>query len=261
MIDDQERMLDLLTQRAAAGLSVAEERELAALLDAAGSADDDSFDAAAAALFLSETDDAGPMPEHLKAAVMSQIPDERPAVSVSPERSNWFAWLGWACAGVATAALIVSLVVPRRPADVAVGTPTPSPAVSPKPDDMMAKYTAMAAKPGMVHADFAKGSVKTMEVSGDVVWDDATQTGYMRLRGLPMNDTSKESYQLWIFDESQDEKTPIDGGVFNVGSNGEVKRLIQNGAISVNGQKIAENIELTGKNLVKKGKNSFVLVR
>ncbi len=46
-----------------------------------------------------------------------------------------------------------------------------------------------------------------------------------------------------------------------VGSNGEVKRLIQNGAVSVNGQKISENIELTGKNLVKKGKNSFVLVR
>jgi len=46
-----------------------------------------------------------------------------------------------------------------------------------------------------------------------------------------------------------------------VGSNGEVKRLIQNGAISVNGQKISENIELTGENLVKKGKNSFVLVR
>ncbi len=46
-----------------------------------------------------------------------------------------------------------------------------------------------------------------------------------------------------------------------VASNGEVKRLIAGGAISVNGQKITENSELTGVNLVKKGKNVFVLVR
>ena len=46
-----------------------------------------------------------------------------------------------------------------------------------------------------------------------------------------------------------------------VASNGEAKRLIANNAIAVNGQKITEDTIITERSLVKKGKNSFVLVR
>ncbi|MGK2896117.1 MAG: tyrosine--tRNA ligase, partial [Candidatus Saccharimonadales bacterium] len=46
-----------------------------------------------------------------------------------------------------------------------------------------------------------------------------------------------------------------------VGSNGEARRLIIGGGISVNGQKLAEDQDITEKSLIKKGKNSFVLVR
>ena len=46
-----------------------------------------------------------------------------------------------------------------------------------------------------------------------------------------------------------------------VASNGEAKRLMASGAISINGEKITEDIELFEACLVKKGKNSFVLVR
>lgn len=44
-------------------------------------------------------------------------------------------------------------------------------------------------------------------------------------------------------------------------SNGEARRLIQGGAISVNGQKITEDRTITATSLVKKGKNAFVLVQ
>jgi hypothetical protein len=44
----------------------------------------------------------------------------------------------------------------------------------------------------------------------------------MRFRGLPVNDVQKETYQLWIFDKTQDKATPIDGGTFDVTSDGEV---------------------------------------
>lgn len=44
-------------------------------------------------------------------------------------------------------------------------------------------------------------------------------------------------------------------------SNGEARRLISGGAISVNGQRIAEDAPLTQLSLIKKGKNSFILVR
>lgn len=46
-----------------------------------------------------------------------------------------------------------------------------------------------------------------------------------------------------------------------VASNGEARRLIAGGAISVNGQKVSEDISLLDTSLIKKGKNSFVLVR
>lgn len=44
-------------------------------------------------------------------------------------------------------------------------------------------------------------------------------------------------------------------------SNGEARRLIIGGAVSVNGQKITEDFQITDVSLVKKGKNSFILVR
>ncbi|MDN5274569.1 MAG: tyrS [Candidatus Saccharibacteria bacterium] len=46
-----------------------------------------------------------------------------------------------------------------------------------------------------------------------------------------------------------------------VASNGEARRLIESGAVSVNGEKVTENIVLDKPILLKKGKNSFILVR
>ena len=45
-----------------------------------------------------------------------------------------------------------------------------------------------------------------------------------------------------------------------VGSNGEAKRLLKSGAISLNGEKLAENTIVNGTSLLKKGKNTFVLI-
>lgn len=44
-------------------------------------------------------------------------------------------------------------------------------------------------------------------------------------------------------------------------SNGEAKRLIESGAISLSGEKVAEDSVVESLSLVKKGKNNFVLVR
>lgn len=51
----------------------------------------------------------------------------------------------------------------------------------------------------------------------------------------------------------------VESGVAS--SNGEARRLISSGAVSVNSEKVAEEIEISDVALVKKGKNSFVLVR
>ncbi len=44
-------------------------------------------------------------------------------------------------------------------------------------------------------------------------------------------------------------------------SNGEARRLIEGGAVSVNGEKISEDSTIESTALIKKGKNSFILVR
>ena len=43
-------------------------------------------------------------------------------------------------------------------------------------------------------------------------------------------------------------------------SNGEARRLIAGGAVSINGEKVQDDVEIDDSSLVKKGKNSFVLV-
>jgi hypothetical protein len=53
-------------------------------------------------------------------------------------------------------------------------------------------------------------------VSGTLVWSTGEQAGYIELHGLRPNDPTLAQYQLWIFDAEQDEKFPIDGGVFDV---------------------------------------------
>jgi len=60
------------------------------------------------------------------------------------------------------------------------------------------------------------------DARGDVVWSPGQQRGFMRFVGLAPNDPHQFQYQLWIFDKDRDEKYPVDGGVFDVSSTGEV---------------------------------------
>ena len=66
-----------------------------------------------------------------------------------------------------------------------------------------------------------------------------------------------------------EEITCVDAGIDVIGalvesgavdSNGEAKRLLKSGAISLNGEKLAENKVVNDTSLLKKGKNTFVLI-
>lgn len=61
-----------------------------------------------------------------------------------------------------------------------------------------------------------------MSATGEVIWDAARQRGVLRIRGLVPNDPRLAQYQLWIIDAERDARYPVDGGVFDVDSNGEV---------------------------------------
>jgi len=53
-------------------------------------------------------------------------------------------------------------------------------------------------------------------VTGEVVWSDLAQEGYMTFRGLAWNDPTQRQYQLWVFDSGRSAERPVDGGVFDV---------------------------------------------
>lgn len=82
-------------------------------------------------------------------------------------------------------------------------------------------------------------------VEGDVVWSNDRQTGFMRFEGMPVNDPQSEQYQLWIVDPQRDEQ-PIDGGVFDVTSDGEVIVPIDAKLRVVDPQLFAVTIEKPG---------------
>jgi hypothetical protein len=136
-----------------------------------------------------------------------------PLPAASRRGRDRFRYAGWiaaaACFGMAIAAWTL------RPVAVAEkGVPSASPSSEP-PTAARAAMLARAAD--VVRADFTPATDPTGHgVSGDVVWSNAEQKGYMRFKGLAANDRSAATYQLWIFDAKQDEKFPIDGGIFDV---------------------------------------------
>ncbi len=65
-------------------------------------------------------------------------------------------------------------------------------------------------------------SVASQSATGQVVWSDSRQEGYMVIDNLQVNDPSVEQYQLWIFDTERNDDFPVDGGVFDINAQGQV---------------------------------------
>jgi len=78
--------------------------------------------------------------------------------------------------------------------------------------------------PDLVKADWTNPTkdATSLDASGHVVWSDSRQEGYMVIDGLAVNDEQKNQYQLWIFDTARDDALPVDGGVFDIDSEGRV---------------------------------------
>ena len=130
------------------------------------------------------------------------------------ERSSVSGWLGWV---VAAAAVLAWVLVgsPRGP------RPAPAPS-TPTVAEVRATLLRDSAATQVLAWKGTEDSLSSLTVGGDVVWNGARQEGVMRIAGLKRNDPSREQYQLWIFDAERDDRYPVDGGVFDVGQDGEV---------------------------------------
>jgi anti-sigma-K factor RskA len=205
----RERLDDLLADRAVQGLSLEQQAELDRLMAMAG-ADDATFDLAAAAATLAFDELLGePQHEPLSAALRAKLLASGLAVA-ERERAASFArrpnraaiWSGWLAAAAALVLAIVAWwpkLAPGRTNLVAMRQ-----ALIDTENDEISK----AFEPGP--------DPEGKTTSGDLVWSEHAQRGYLRIAGLPKNDPTKSQYQLWIFDAKQDERYPIDGGVFDV---------------------------------------------
>lgn len=258
-----EKLRDLLADRATVGLSEEEASQLDELL---GSSDEaESFELAAAAIALAETK-MEPMPAGLEAKLARSADEyfgsakeeihesihDQPTQAFKweepkPSRS-FFDWFGWAAAAMACVALGFTIFFYQdqiTDLQARVGqlsaTPTPSPSLAELRDRMKASGGQIA------QAEWTKGNVKETEgVTGEVVWSDAEQKGYMTFRGLPVNDANLQAYQLWMFEDANLEPYPKDGGVFNVTANGEVIIPINAKLRTVNPKAFAITIEKPG---------------
>ncbi len=233
-----ERMMDLLCDRALFGLTEEDLRELEGFESSDESLSEaQSLELTAAQIGTIGIEKDAEMPEHLFKKIVADSRHHVAAeqnVFTAPRRSigsetaaagSVWNWLGWAVAAAACIALAVNIFTTRQSSIDIAGDPkqTPTPAAEEKLTPAQMRQRLIDTEQTLARAEWGKGTVKETEgISGDVVWSDAKQAGYVRVSGLPVNDKTKQTYQLWIFDETQSEKTPIDGGIFDVSETGEV---------------------------------------
>jgi hypothetical protein len=232
-----EATVDLLIKQVTEGLSPEEQRALDVLDSAVASANLREFERAAAAISLAASAHAEPLPAALAQRLARQA-DEHFAAITDPARgtdpaaprnttampprpraaarSGAYGWLA------AAACLVLAVFAWNRSPPLAPVV-TPPAAVIPPMAKPAAPLTAAQERAALLaKSDSLKitlGATKdpaAAGVSGDVVWDPATQRGFVRFVGLAPNDPAVRQYQLWIFDGGRDKRFPVDGGVFDI---------------------------------------------
>ncbi len=246
MTEERDMLLDLLIKRASTGLDDAEQRALDEFDHAIAEREFAAVELTAAAISMAGLDTSEPLPAHLRETISADASvivgagpqnGERPepwppapppkiygdVFSPPPNRIGWLGWLGWAAAAAACVILGLNIWFTQiRPASEPL--PEQAKVEPPRPPTSAELREEMIRTSGdLVRASLAPGNVKDIkDVSGDVVWSEAKQAGFIRFHGLPVNDASATCYQIWIFDKSQDKATPIDGGIFDVTADGEI---------------------------------------
>jgi len=242
----KERLLELLADQTVFGLSEEELMGLKQLKTQFPEWENDvSFELTAASINLTNLDISKEMSANLHAKLLVAADDffnqadatptainSTPkivetvgrSVELEPKRPFW-QWLGWAVAAAACIALAVNLWQTRSRPQPEIVSKTPETVQTPTPKPQLTaaqeREQLLATARDVVQTTWTSPTDKT-KVLGDIVWSNERQQGYMRFRGLPPNDPNREAYQLWIADETQNPKTPISGGVFDISSTGEV---------------------------------------
>lgn len=215
---DSDRWEELQVARLLFGLAADEQAEYDELARQMPAEELDRYDSVVASLDVVWSDmQSEPLPENLRRAIRIRGEQElasKPVVSSATPAINSTAairvskYLPW-LVSAACLMLAVFTWISNRPA------------VKTGPDVAQLRAELIAANEGLVQANWSAGPTPSGNATGDVVWSAPRQQGFMRFRGLPVNSPTREQYQLWIFDKNQSDKTPIDGGVFDIATGEE----------------------------------------
>ncbi|MEM8960017.1 MAG: anti-sigma factor [Acidobacteriota bacterium] len=234
-VEDDRRLDDLLIEQATAGLDDVSGADLKKRLASRPDIDPEAYELAVAAVTLAYLRVEEPMPESVRETLRHMAPEQRsdfpepiphPSAFSPPskrEGRDLGYWSGWIAAAAAS---VVAAIGWWPSAEVTPIAPTTSNATvvaaSAPPTAADLRSTRLANDPNVPRADWqVPEGAQVIEIRGDVVWDPEAQVGWLRFTGLPTNDPEIEQYQLWIFDGERDERYPVDGGVFDIASDGE----------------------------------------
>lgn len=205
---DPERWEELVADHALVGLSADERDELASLVDDdVFRAEAPLFDRAAgelaAAAFAAQDEREG-MPSMLQSAVVRELGRRTATAPIGTRRVAWRERLPWLLAAAAIVLAVAGWA--RRPE---------------APPDLSTTRGKLLATAGTVTTAFTRTTdPASMNATGDVVWHAGLQRGFMRIEGLAPNDPKQSQYQLWIFDAERGDTYPVDGGVFDITTDG-----------------------------------------
>lgn len=246
----KDRLLELLADQTIFGLSAKELVELRELKEKFPDWEKEiSLELTAAAIGLSDLDVKDELPANLREKIFADA-DEffgkteaaqevvnfapqaaepinstatanvRDIVETAPERPFW-QWLGWAVAAAACVALAINIWSTRSPQPEVAKNPPVIQSPTPQLSAAQERAQLLAVASDKVEIPLANPK-NEKEILGEMVWSNKLQKGYVHFAELPANDVAKETYQLWIVDATRDQKTPVNGGVFDVSATGEV---------------------------------------
>jgi hypothetical protein len=220
---NQERLAELLVKETTEGLDSSELRELESLLASHPAIERDTLERTAAAVMLAGRLDQPPLSPSLRERLIAQgegalsaraadtVVPLPPRGQSMPSRADrpWGWWVAAASLMLVVAGWWPQLM--QKPSAPTVSTTLPPSTLAHR------RSTLLASAAALLRLDWtATQDPAAVNARGDVVWDNATQTGYMRFEGLAANDPAQQQYQLWIFDAERGDTYPVDGGVFDV---------------------------------------------
>lgn len=133
-----------------------------------------------------------------------------------------------------------------------------------QPEEFDALMSEFTANPSDRAAQKYLAYEVTKLVHGEEKAESARKVTETLFGGVPVQELSEEALEMLGSEIPTTDISELTEALIITGaasSKSEVRRLIEGGAISINGQKITEEQSVSSPSLVKKGKNTFILVR